>query len=448
MLFCVYAYVETDEFHPCESSMPLYIKTVANSTLPEDTQMSESISKRHDKPAINSLQSTTSSQSSSRTSSNSSDTLATTNSFGSVKRKGSKSKGIFLTKSDKKASERSPSCHQRNDTSRCSVLDIIKCPVETSRPASTGVIQTSALATNTKSNTSTLSSSGKSAWMHRRRSSEVMNNGNLIYPSMANVASRQPQAANIPECSSSDSNITNSSTSVPVSLSYVSLQRRTSAPVLSSSRMVSAGVDYAASVKANLSSTAVMHQQPSSSSDVISSITSQIVSSNTITLSTTNVTTTASVTDSDSNTYALRASASVAKPMQDTSGDGANKPTGPQNLVAAADSINLILQDLDSAANMKKAATSKGKPTATEITTTDPDQYVSEGMDSSYDIDVLTIDEEWENIDMSSLSNECNTDDDKISEFSILHVHTYIHTYVLVCVERFEMFVPWYTDFK
>jgi len=408
LFLLIFTYVETDEFHPCESSMPMYVKTFANSTIPQDTQTSESTSKHHDKPTISS-HSLTSSQSSSRTSSNSSDTLAMTNGFGSVKRKGSKNK----TKLDKKASERPPSCHQRNDSSRYSVLDTIKCPVETSRPpSSAGVIQTSALATNTKSNTSTLSSSsGKSTWLHGRRSSEVMNNDNLISPSVTNVTSRQPQAANIPECNNSSNSITNSST---VPLSHASLHRRTSAPVLSNSRMVLAGVNYAASVKANLPSVTAAVVSPS---DVISSIASPIVSSNATTSFATNVTSTASVADGDSYTYASRASASVAKPMQDTSRDGVNRSNGPQNLVAAADSINLILQDLNSVASMKRATTSKGKPTTTESTTTVFDQRVSEVTDHSNNIDVLTIDADWENIDMS-LSNECNTDDDKLSELN------------------------------
>ena len=392
--------------------MPLYIKTFANSTLPEDAQVSETVFKRHDKPA----QSTINSQSSSRTSSNSSDTIFTgMNGFGGVKRKGSKNKGNFLTKGDKKAPERSSSRYQRTDpssTSRSSapsVLDTIKCTVESSLSASTGVIQTSAMATNTKSTMSTLSSSGKQAWMHGRN---LISSGGVT-----TITSRQPQAADMSDCSSSStSSICSNVTSTTVPSSHALHKRRTSAPVFSS-RMVSTGVNYAASVKANLPSVttttttttaaaAAVIQQASSPLNV-TTLHNTLPSMSTMYTNTSN----ASTVESD-NTYASHAG---GKSLQDMFRD-CNKSTGPQNLVAAADSINLILQDLDSTAAVRKTATRKGKQPATAEASAD--HYSSEIVDNSNDIDVL--EQEWDNINMFPLSSESNTVDDKISELSIL----------------------------
>ena len=371
--------------------------------------MSETVFKRHDNPAVSS-QSTINSQSSSRTSSNSSDTMLTAmNGFGSVKRKGSKNKGNFLTKGDKKASL---SRYQRNDpssTSRSSapsVLDTIKCTMETSLSASTGVIQTSAMATSTKSTMSTMSSSSKQAWMHGR---------NLISSGgMSSITSRQPQAADIPDCSGSSSSssiVTNSS----VPSSHALHKRRTSAPVFSS-RMVSTGVNYAASVKANLPSTTTttaITQQPSSPLSV-TTLHNASPNSSTIYTNTTNTASTSTL-ESD-NTYTSHTLSSGGKPLkQDVSRD-CNNSTGTQNLVAASDSINLILQDLDSAAAVRKTAAGRGKqPAAGEAST---DHYDSEVVDNSNDIDVL--EQEWDNNNLFPLSNENTTVDDKISEFSTL----------------------------
>ena len=380
-----------DEFHPGHSTIPLYVKTFANSTLPEDTEVSETSSKRHDKQAASS-HSTVSSQLSSRTNSSSSDNaLTSVNGFGNVKRRGSKNRGNVLTKGDKKTS----SWQQRNDASRSSapsVLDSIKRAVE-----STAVIQTSAVATNTKSTTSTLSSSGKQAWMHGR---------NLIPSGATSITSRQPQAADIPDGHSSSSNNT------PVSSSNHALhKRRTSAPVFSS-RLVSTGVNYAASVKANLPSvttTATGTQQPSSPLDTTSPTASYNASSTIATLPTTNATNTANSTltsEGDSSTCASHTSACVSTDLPTTD---SNKATGPQNLVTASESINLILQDLDSAVSMRKAVVKRGK----QVTVTEP-PCVSEVMNNSMDV----LNQDWESIDMSLLSsNDCNNADDKTSEF-------------------------------
>ena len=392
-----------DEFHPCHGTMPLYVKTFANSTLPEDAQVSETASKRHDKPAVCS-QSAVHSQSSSRTSSNSSDIVLTgMNGFGNIKRRGSKNKGNFLSKVDKKAPERSLSSHQRTDagfasrSSAPSVLDTVKCTVESSTLATAGVVQTSAVATNTKSNTSTLSSSGKQAWMHGR---------NLISSGVITINSRQPQAADTPDGNSSNGNLTNGA--MPITLTYPLHKRRTSAPVFSS-RMVSTGVNYAASVKANLPSatvtTASATQLPTSPLSVTPPATSHATPSSLSTLPATTTTSASSSEGCDFNTYASRASVSVSKPLQDSCGDDRTaKP--PQNLVAASDSINLILQDLDSAATMRKESASRKGMGTVEASTG------SEVVDGSSDVDVL--EQDWESADMSS--SECNNGDDKMSE--------------------------------
>ena len=399
--------------------MPLSVKTFANSTLLQDTQVSETPFKRHDRPAVSSA---INSQSSSRTSSNSSDTTFTAmNGFGSVKRKGSKNKGNFLTKGDKKTSERSSLKHQRNDpnsTSRSSapsVLDTIKCTVETSLSPSTSVIQTSAMATNTKSTMSTLSSSGKQAWMHGRN---LISSGGVT-----GIASRQPQAADMPDCSSISSNVTSST----VPSSHALHKRRTSAPAFSS-RMVSTGVNYAASVKANLPSstttTTAVTQRPSSPLSV-TTLHNASPSVSTISTSTTNTTSTSTL-DND-NTYVSHALASGGKPLQDVSGD-CNNSTGPQNLVAASDSINLILQDLDSAAAVRNAAARKEKqPAEAEVST---NHSCTEVADNPNDVDVL--EQEWDNNNLFPLSSESNTGDDKISEFSTLHSF---------CITAFKMTV-------
>ena len=398
--------------------MPLSVKTFANSTLPQDTQVSETAFKRHDRPAVSS---TINSQSSSRTSSNSSDT-ALTNGFGSVKRKGSKNKGNFLTKGDKKASERPSFKHQRSDPSSISrssapsVLDAIKCTTEASLSPSTGVIQTSAMATNTKSTMSTLSSSGKQAWMHGRN---LISSGGVTA-----ITSRQPQAADIPDSSSISSNVTNNT----VPSTHALHKRRTSAPAFSS-RMVSTGVNYAASVKANLpSSTTTMTavtQRPSSPPNVTNT-------SPSVSTSTSNTASTSTL-DSD-NTYASHTVTSGGRPLQDVSKD-CNNPTGPQNLVAASDSINLILQDLDSAAAMRNTASRKGKQLAgAEVLT---DHSSSEVADNLNEVDVL--EQEWDNNNLFPSSSESNTGDDKISEFSTLHslllclkclLYTFVRVYV------------------
>ena len=416
-------YVDMDEFHPCHGTMPLYVKTFANSTLPEDAQVSETSSKRHDKPAVCS-QSTIHSLSSSRTSSNSSDIVLTgMNGFGNVKRRGSKNKGNVLSKVDKKAPERSPSSHQRTDTgftsrsSAPSVLDTIKCTVESATLASAGVVQTSAVATNTKSTTSTLSSSGKQAWMHGR---------NLIPSGVTAINSRQPQAADTPDGNSSgSSNLTNGV--MPAVTSTCSLhKRRTSAPVFSS-RMVSTGVNYAASVKANLPSitatTVSATQLPTSPLNVTAPATLHTSPSSISTLPATATTSASSSEGCDHHTYASRASVSVSKPLQDSCGDDRTaKP--PQNLVAASDSINLILQDLDSAAAMRKESAPRKGMSTVEASTD------SEILDGSSDIDVLEHD--WESSEIMS-SSECNNGDDKMSElFSILA--NICNTYTCTCI--------------
>ena len=403
-----------DEFHPCHSTMPLFVKTFANSTLPEDAQVSETASKRHDKPAACS-QSTIHSQSSSRTSSNSSDnTLTAMNGFGNVKRRGSKNKGNVLSKLDKKAPERSLSSHQRTDaacnsrSSAPSVLDTIKCTVESSTMASAGVVQTSAVASNTKSTTSTLSSSSKQAWMHGL---------NLVPSGVTTINSRQPQAADTPDGNSSNSSSSNNLTSgvMPVTSTCALHKRRTSAPVFSS-RMVSTGVNYAASVKANLPSATVTTALATPTSPLNSSPPAMLhqTSPSISTLPATTTTTSARSSEAyDFNTYASRASVSVSKPLQDMCGDGRTANV-PQNLVAASDSINLILQDLDSAATMRKeTAARKGKQPSTVEASTG-----SEAVDGSSDVDVLEHD--WESTDVSSLSNDCNSSDDKISELLFL----------------------------
>lgn len=314
-----------------------------------------------------------------------------------------------MTKGDKKASERSSFKHQRSDpcsTSRSSapsVLDTIKCTMETSLSPSTSVIQTSAMATNTKSTTSTLSSSGKQAWMHGRN---LISSGGVT-----GITSRQPQAADMPDSSSSNSSSSSNITNSTVPSSHALHKRRTSAPAFSS-RMVSTGVNYAASVKANLPSsttttTTAVTQRPSSPLNV----TTLHNASSTISTSTTNTASTPTL-DSD-NTYASHALASGGKPLQDVSKD-CNNSTGPQNLVAASDSINLILQDLNSAAAVRNAAAKKGKqPAAAEVST---DHSCSEAADNPNDVDVL--EQEWDNNNLFPSSSESNTGDDRTSEFS------------------------------
>ena len=60
----VFSLVDQDKFHPCQRTIPLCVKTFANSTLPEEAQVSETVFKCHDKPAVSS-QLTINSQSSS-----------------------------------------------------------------------------------------------------------------------------------------------------------------------------------------------------------------------------------------------------------------------------------------------------------------------------------------------------------------------------------------------
>ena len=398
LFYPIFILVDQDEFHPCQSTMPLYVKTFANSTLPLDSQVSETALKRHDKPAASS-HSTINPQLSSQASSNlGNDVVTTMNGFGSVKRKGSKNKASLLTRGDKK--EKSSSWNQKTDSnstrsSAPSVLDTIKCCTESlSAALSTGAIQTSALATNTKSTSSTLSSS-KQTWMQGRC---------LTFSSVTGITSRQPQAADVP-----DSNNTSSSSSIattPVPSSHALHKRRTSAPAFSS-RMVSTGVNYAASVKANLPSTTIVAQQPLSPINVTSPTILHNSSSN-ISLNATS-TNSSSVLESG-NTYASHvASSSSSKPLQEVSRDYCSKTTGPHNLVAANESINIILQGLDSAAAMRKSTSArKGKQSASEEVTTDQSSSSSEVVvDKSNDADVL--EQEWDNIEMSTLSNECDT---------------------------------------
>ena len=399
----IFNLVDQEEFHPCQSTMPMYVKTFANSTLPLDSQVSETALKRHDKPAASS-HSAINPQLSSQASSNSSDDVVSLmNGFGSVKRKGSKNKASLLTRGDKRATEKSLLWNQKTDSnstraSAPSVLDTIKCATESSSTAlSTGAIQTSALATNTKSTSSTLSSS-KQTWIQGR---------GPTFSNVISITSRQPQAADVPDCSNNSSSSSSSSiATTPVPSNYALHKRRTSAPAFSS-RMVSTGVNYAALVKANLPSTTTMAaQQPSSPINV----TSPSVPHNSSSLNTSS-TNSSSVLESG-NTYASHvASSSSSKPLQEASRDYCNKTIGAQNLVAATESINIILQDLDSAAAMRKStAGRKDKQSASGEVTTDQSNSSSSSeavVDKSSDGDVL--EQEWDNIDISTLSNECNT---------------------------------------
>ena len=98
----------------------------------------------------------------------------------------------------------------------------------------------------------------------------------------------------------------------------------------------------------------------------------------------------------------------MAKPIQDM-------PTSTEsqqsNLVAAADSVRLILQDLGTTASERPVT---DEQESIEHLTTIPDQ---ENVKGDEDInDSRGFDQEWENIDMLSLSKDCSTDDDKISK--------------------------------
>ena len=183
------------------------------------------------------------------------------------------------------------------------------------------------------------------------------------------------------------------------------LQRRISAPVLCS-RTLTGAVNYAASVKANLPTSQLPTNQQQQQKQLTLHSHSLSSLSHTDTISSTatsNPTSKSSVTVC--NTYASRASASVAKPLQDMS---TSTESQQSNLVTAADSVRLILQNLGSA-----AAESDKQQNSEHFTTVQNQERLEEDIDID---DGSGFDQEWENVDMLSLSKDCSTDDDKISK--------------------------------
>ena len=380
--------------------MPMYVKTVANSTLPEEAQVSsDNTSKRHDKPAINS-------QSSSRTSSVSSDIAAVNN--GPPWQNCGKNRGSLSCKLDKKTSQSSiSSVSQRSDTdsSRTSCTDHGSLP-DVSSPSlelvSTSSIKTSASASNNFKHTTTSSwivhsnSNCSSSTARDRRVAESSKNvHHMAETGVASIVSRHPPAAldtvdNIDDSTVNKQRVTSGT-----------LQRRISAPVLCC-RPLSGAVNYAASVKANL--------PPSQEQPLQQQIQLTLHSQSLSSLSRTNTVSSAITSNSTGsvtvcNTYASRTSTSVAKPVQDVTTVTESQQS---NLIAAADSVKLIFQDLDS--NVEETVSDQ-QQNSKQLTVI-PDQQRREG-----DEDINSeFDQEWENIDMLTLSKDCSTDDDKISK--------------------------------
>jgi len=387
--------------------MPMCVKTVANSTLPEEAQVSsDNTSKRHDKPAVNS-------QSSSRASSVSSDIFNNGPPWQSC----GKNRGSLSGKADKKTSLSSlSSSSQRSDSSssRTSCTDHSGLPettslsFEPSRLTLTSSVKTSASASNNCKHTTSSWSSHKtnssSTSLDRRLGESVKSGHHTAETGMVSIVSRHPPAAldTVDSGSGQDDGLV-SKQQVTSGL----LQRRISAPVLCS-RTLSGAVNYAASVKANLPTsqlpTIQQQQQQQKQLTLHSHSLSSLSHADTISsTATSNPASTNSVTVC--NTYASRASASVAKPLQDM-------PTSTEsqqsNLVAAADSVRLILQSLGSA-----AAESDKQQNSEHFTTIPNQERLEEDIDSD---DGSGFDQEWENVDMFSLSKDCSTDDDKISK--------------------------------